>query len=325
MTRVLRDADVRALAGFPYAVEMVGRGVVGAARSGAAAERSIARFGSGWLRIMSGSLPEEDLLGFKAFHLIPGAGVHYLCALYRLSTGEPLALIDANQLTVTRTSAAAAAAAAHHVGETPIDVGVIGAGLQARDGLRALASVCAVRRVRVHSPRPASREAYARELGGELGVAVEPASDPAAATVDADLVLCATQTDGEVALSDGDAGPARYISSVSSTLPVQRELDEATIVRAERVIVDTRDALEEAGDLLAARDAGLDDSRVQLLSDHLAGPPGAPTGGLVVYKSIGSVEQDLALAAAVWRAAEEQDRGQVIEPIERRKELPTRP
>lgn len=325
MTRVLRDADVRALAGFPYAVEMVAQGVVGAARSGAAAERSIARFGSGWLRIMSGTLPEEDVLGFKAFHLIPGAGVHYLCALYRLSTGEPLALVDANQLTVTRTSAAAAAAAHHHVGDAPIDVGVIGAGLQARDGLRALASVCTVKSVRVHSPRPASREAYAHELADELGVPVEPAAATARATADADLVLCATQTAGEVALRDADAGPARYISSVSSTLPVQRELDEAAIVRADRVIVDTRDALEEAGDLLAARDAGLDDARVQLLSEHLAGSHRASAEDLVVYKSIGSVEQDLALAAAVWRAAEEQDRGEVIEPIERRKEPPGRP
>jgi len=304
---------------------VVGRGVVAAARSGAAAERSTARFGSGWLRIMSGTLPDEDVLGFKAFHLIPGAGVHYLCALYRLSTGEPLALVDANQLTVTRTSAAAAAAAHHHVGDAPIDVGVIGAGLQARDGLRALASVCTVRSVRVHSPRPASREAYARELSEELGVPIEAADGAADATADSDLVLCATQTSGEVALRDADAGPARYISSVSSTLPVQRELDEAAIVRADRVIIDTRDALDEAGDLLAARDAGLEDARVQLLSEHLAAAGNGTAEGLVVYKSIGSVEQDLALAAAVWRAAEEQGRGEVIEPIERRKEPPRRP
>jgi ornithine cyclodeaminase/alanine dehydrogenase len=183
-----------------------------------------------------------------------------------------------------------------------------------------------VRRVRVHSPRPSSRAAYASELGDELGLAIEATDDAASATAGADLVLCATQTNGEVALRDGDAGPAGYISSVSSTLPVQRELDEATIVRAARVIVDTPDALGEAGDMIAARAAGLDETRLQLLSEHLAASrkPEGLTEGLVVYKSIGSVEQDLALATAVWRAAEEQDRGQVIDPIERRKEPPQR-
>jgi alanine dehydrogenase len=314
VTLLLRDRDVRSLVSFPEAVEVVARGVVDAA-SDATAERSTARFGAGWLRIMSGTLPGEGLLGFKAFHLIPGAGVRYLISLYRLSDGEPLALIDGNYVTVARTSAAAAAAAARFFGDQELTLGIVGSGTLARDGLRALASVCRIRSARVYSRAAENRERYASELAGELGIELEGAESPGAAAAGADMVLCATQTHGVVALNAEDVPEtARYVSSVSSTLPAQRELDERAIAAAGTVVIDTPDALEESGDLLAAAEAGLDRERVLLLADHLAGS-GPPAATPVVYKSIGSVEQDLALAGAVLREAERRGAGQRIDPI----------
>jgi len=324
MTRVLRDADVQRVVGFPEAVAVARDGVVGAfgpatARGGSVAERSTARHGDGWLRVMSGLLPGLDVLGFKAFSLVPGVGVRYLIALYRLSTGEALALVDANRLTVVRTSATAAAAARHYWGEQPIAIGIVGSGLQAQDGLRALASVCAVRHVKVFSPTPSSRERYAAELSSELGVDVTAAASPADAVAGADMALCATQTRGTVALSADDAGDVQYVSSVSSTLPSQRELDERLISSAATVILDTPDALEESGDLIAARKLGLDPTRVLALASFLDGSE--PVHFPAVYKSIGSVEQDLSLAYAAWQAAEAADVGQVIDPIELRKDV----
>ncbi len=315
MTLVLRDDDVRALAGFPDAVSIVADAIVSARRDTprAAAGRSTVDLPGGWIRMISGTLPAQDVLGFKAFHLTSG-GVRYVCALYRLSTGEPLALLDANHLTVARTSAAAASAARHYWGAAPISVAVIGSGTLARDGLHALASVCRIRAVRVFSPRQASRSSYAEEMGASLGLSVTPSESAAAATATADMVLCATQTAGVVALSDHDAGAARYVSSVSSTLPSQRELDERTLLRAAPIIIDTPDALAESGDLIAARAASAD-LGVVLLADFLSDTV-PPSGELAVYKSIGSVEQDLALAAAVWRRAVALGAGQEMAPIE---------
>lgn len=314
MTRLLRDHDVRSLVTFPEAVEVVSRGVVAAAANGAA-ERSTARLRGGWLRIVSGAVPGLDLMGFKAFHLVPGAGVRYLLALYRLSDGEPLALIDANYITVARTSAAAAAAAAKFFDEERIVAAIVGTGTLARDGLRALASVCEISSARVYSRSPVNRARYCAELGEELGIDLVPARSAATAVGNADMVLCATQTGGTVAVTEADAGSARYVSSVSSTLPDQRELDERVIAAAGLIVIDTPDALGESGDLLAARAAGLDDRRVTMLADYLAGRVHAG-GGRVVYKSIGSVEQDLALAGAAWQAAERRGAGETIDPIE---------
>jgi ornithine cyclodeaminase/alanine dehydrogenase-like protein (mu-crystallin family) len=118
-----------------------------------------------------------------------------------------------------------------------------------------------------------------------------------------------------VALKAEDVGPAQYVSSVSSTLPVQRELDGSVIASASLVVIDTKDALCESGDLLAAAEAGLEEHSVILLSDYLSREPKPPTGR-VVYKSIGSVEQDLALAGAVFKAAEQTGAGQHIDPVE---------
>lgn len=313
MTRLIRDPEVRALVSFPEAVKVVAQGVI--ARPGTL-ERSTARFDSGWIRTMTGTLPEQDVLGFKAFHLVPGAGVRYLVALYRLSDGEPLALVDGNYITVARTSAAAAAAAARFFGTEPIAVGIIGSGRLARDGLRALASVCQISRAQVYSRNSANRESYVAELGAELDLELDAAGSAAAAGAGADMMLAATQTSGAVALAAADLRTPRYISSVSSTLPIQRELDEHVIAKAGLVVIDTPDALRESGDLLAAEQAGLDRERVVLLADFLserADLDRAP----IVYKSIGSVEQDLALASSVWREAERRTIGAQIEAIER--------
>lgn len=129
------------------------------------------------------------------------------------------------------------------------------------------------------------------------------------------MLLCATQTDGVVALLADNIGPTRFISSVSSTLPIQRELDEHAIAAAGLVVIDTPDALRESGDLIAAGELGLDQRRVVLLADFLA--RGLDTdSSSVVYKSIGSIEQDLALAVATWKEAERCGIGEIIEPLE---------
>jgi alanine dehydrogenase len=314
VTRLLRDRDVRSLVSFPEAIEAVSRGVVSAAADGVA-ERSIARLQGGWLRIVSGALPSVDLLGFKAFHLVPGAGVRYLLALYRLSDGEPLALLDANYITVARTSAAAAAAAAKFFGEERIVAAIVGTGTLARDGMRALASVCEISSARVYSRSEVNRSRFVAELGEELGIELASATSAATAVGDADIVLCATQTSGAIALTEADAGSARYVSSVSSTLPDQRELDERLIAGAGLIVVDTAEALRESGDLLAAAQVGLDESKVTPLAHYLA-ESDRVVDSRVVYKSIGSVEQDLSLAAAVWQEAERRGAGDAIEPIE---------
>ena len=90
-------------------------------------------------------------------------------------------------------------------------------------------------------------------------------------------------------------------------MPEQREVDAETITRADVIIADVVDeVLHETGDLVAARAAGAEvDDRVGSLAGLVSGARGGRTDGeqIVLYKSVGSAVQDLAVAAMCARAA----------------------
>ena len=313
---LIRDADVAAAVDESDAVSAVGRAVVEAGRNDAPRSRTrIALPGRGWLRVMAGALPESDLFGFKSFHLIEDGHIRYLCALYRLSDGAPLALLDADRITALRTSATAAAAARAFWQDAPIQVAVVGSGLLAQGGLRALAAVCDVCGATVFSPRESSRAAYAERLGRDLGVQITAVGSVAAAAEQCDMLLCATHTRGAIAVNSGDLGSARYISSIGSTLPAQRELDAGVFSDMSHMVIDTPDVLVESGDVLAARDGRqLGDLGVSELWRLLSGD--VPSGRRTLYKSIGSVEQDLGLAHMVYERCRQLGLGEPIEAVE---------
>ncbi len=312
MTLVLRENDLRRAVDLPGAVEAVAAGVREAAPW--PGQRISVSLPTGWIRLMGGCLPETDVLGFKAFHLVRGHGVRYLTAFYRLSTGEPLALVDANELTVLRTSAAAAAAASAFWGDEEIRVGVVGSSVFARSGFETLRAVCRVREARVFSRTAVRREAFAADLGVS---AVDAADDLAPS----DMLLCCTASDGGVAVTRATVDGAAYVSSVGSTMPAQRELDARVVGHAAVVVVDSPQTLEESGDAIAAVEAGLlDESRVVPLAAFLTEPV-RPEDGYVLYKSVGSVEQDLAIAAYAVDRARALGIGQELAEVESLREL----
>jgi alanine dehydrogenase len=313
---LIRNGDVLSAIDEQAAIAAVAAAVVEAGRTGAPRSRTrIALPAGGWLRVMTGALPESDVFGFKSFHLVADGHIRYLCTLYRLSTGAPLALLDADRITALRTSATAAAAAGAFWGGTALRVGVVGTGLLAQGGLRALAAACDVRGVRVFSPRESSRAAFADRLGDDLGLEIAAVDSVAAAAEDSHMLLCATHTSGAVAVAAQDLADVRYVSSIGSTLPAQRELGADVFGEVKHLVLDTPDVLAESGDVLAARDAAqLESVDVRELWRLLSGE--VPTGGRTLYKSIGSMEQDLGLAHAVYLRCRELGIGELVEAIE---------
>ena len=81
------------------------------------------------------------------------------------------------------------------------------------------------------------------------------------------------------------------------------------------MVLDCRDAALDSGEMVeAAQEHGWNPAHAILLGRWLQSPP-PPGEGPVLFKSIGSVEQDLALALALIEAAAVQGRGRVVEPI----------
>ena len=95
-----------------------------------------------------------------------------------------------------------------------------------------------------------------------------------------------------------------------------REIDERTIARAARVVVDLREsALHEAGELVAARDAGVSEPSQWIELGALVHQPSLgrhDPGDITLFKSVGHAVQDLYAARAAVDAAERLGLGQQL-------------
>ena len=264
----------------------------------------------GFLRVMPVVISDLDLMGLKAFNSNKGGAVRYLICVWAINSGELLALVDASALTAIRTGAVTGVAQrAIAAGRFDGEVGVIGSGMEARTNLEAICAVSAITGIKVYSPRQEKRERFAAAMASSLEIDARAVDSPAEAA-GAGTVLVATNTgvnSGCLAL-EADWLPARgHVNAIGSTMPSLREVDEAAFGRADMVVLDTLDAVEESGDLRAAVERDLwDASRVRPLMDFFGdGTRPAPNDGdqLTIFKSVGTGLQDLVAAKAIFDTA----------------------
>jgi ornithine cyclodeaminase/alanine dehydrogenase-like protein (mu-crystallin family) len=218
------------------------------------------------------------------------------------ATGEPLALLDGEALTLRRTAATSALAAQHLARGDSQSLLLVGTGRLAAWMARAhVALRPALREVLVWGRRPEAAQALASTLSGE-GLPVRTAPDLRTAVQDADIVCCATTS--TVALVQGAwLRPGTHLDLVGSFKPDMREVDDAAVARS-RVVVDTyAGALTEAGDLVQPLRAGIV-PRAHFgceLAELLRGshPGRTDADAVTLFKSVGTALEDLAAARLV--------------------------
>lgn len=285
------------------------------ASGGISAGRLVLPFDAGWMRLMAAVVPAMNVVGYKEFHLTSSNIVRYAVHLFAIDSGAPLGVVDGALVTTLRTAASATYAAQCFFGSrAEVALGVVGSGAEALAGVKALDAVLRLTSVKVTSRNQANCERFATEVRQSTGLTVQVCTTPEAALARADMAYVATNSGGKVVLGWESVAGLPFVASVGSTIPVQRELGDAVLAKADRVVVDTWDVLEESGDALAARELGLDRSRCLLLGDM---PTVAwdQTMGVTVYKSIGSPEQDVTLAASILQLAAEHGFGRPIHPL----------
>jgi ornithine cyclodeaminase len=254
---------------------------------------------------MPGYLSEPPALGVKIVTVTPAnhggewdAHQGVVC-LFDEETGVPSAILDASEVTAIRTAAASGVATRALAREDAGDLAILGSGVQARTHLEAMLAVRDVRRVRVWSPTPARREAFARREAERHGLEVEPVETGEACVHGADLV-CTTTAAKEPCLAGAWLTPGCHVNAAGACTPKARELDAAAVARA-RVIVDSfESAANEAGDLLLAEAEGA------IGPDHVAGELGAVLLGEVpgrtgldevtLFESLGIAVEDVVVA-----------------------------
>jgi alanine dehydrogenase len=259
------------------------------------------------LRTMTAVPPGSRYYGAKLMGMAfaPAARqLEYVVVLFDATTGSVAAIVDGHLVTAYRTAATSAAALDRLAPPGPACLCVLGSGLEARMHTMAIAAVRELEEVRVYSPTPGKRAEFAENVGAELGVRVRPVDSAVQAAGGADIVLAAARSYGEEPILFADwLEPHATVASIGSTLPDQREVDSSVVARAGLIVCDNvEEVLEESGDMIAARAAGMSpEGKCFSLHELMAGKVrrSADHGGVAMYKSVGSGLQDVVVAGMI--------------------------
>jgi alanine dehydrogenase len=262
----------------------------------------VTEFTGGAMRMLFAADQQAGYCATKAYHSIQGAGTRYVVSLYRLKDGELLALLDGQIITDLRTGAASGVAARRVPIAGAVSVGVIGSGHQAHTQLEALASVYRVESAAVYSPTAANREKYAVEMSTKLGIPVKAVATAEEAVRGRAVVAAASSSRSKDPVVLGAwLSECRLLCAVGNTRAQFSEADVQCFRDAALVVMDSSHALHEAGELKQAVAAGaLPEEKRATLAQLVTGKVAVPGKGLVVFKSVGTALQDLALAARYY-------------------------
>ena len=276
----------------------------------------------GRITTMPGYLNEVKALGMKVvtyFANNPSHGLPAILAnimLFSADTGKMIALMDGGYVTAIRTAAASALATRALANPGATTLGILGAGVQARAHIQALARVRPVRQINIFSPSGVSAAAIKRDMEKGLAAAIEVAPNAEAVVRNSDLLVTVT-TAKEPIVKPEWLQPGVHINAVGSHRPDLREIDGATLARA-KVVVDSRAAImAECGDiLLALKEKSVGDDVIhgeigEVLAGSKAGRRSAAE--ITLYKSVGIAIQDVATANLVYHKALERNAGTNVE------------
>src|SRR6202790_3397649 len=178
--RVLRGAEVRKLLPMAECIELMQRTMIAVSEGRVALPlRSILVMPGdrGMMGMMPGYLADPECFGVKLVSLIPrNKPPEYsshlgLVLLFEGDHGQPVALLDAAEITAIRTAAASGLATRLLAQPEAADLALLGAGEQARSHLEAMLSVRALRRIRVWARDPDKAMTFARVDGARQRVA----------------------------------------------------------------------------------------------------------------------------------------------------------
>ena len=254
--------------------------------------------GGGTLSVMGGGLFYDGVMGVKTYTIIKGK-YSFQVSLYDADTGKLLCYTQANRLGQLRTGATTGIAIKHLSNSDAATVGIIGTGNQASTQLEAACKVRNIKRIKAFSRTQERRDAFARSMTEALGIEVVSAATNQEAVSGSDIVICIANA-MEPVLEGDWLSPGSTVIAAGPTSWRAKEVDDATLVRADKIFVDSVDqATIEVGDMASAVDRGvLQWSRLQELRHVVAGTAaGRDTADqIILAKLMGTGVADVASA-----------------------------
>lgn len=276
----------------------------------------------GLMGMMPGYLAEPECFGIKVVNMMPAnRGSQYsshsgCMLLFDALHGQPLALLDAGELTASRT-AAASALATDLLAPTPAHVLVIiGAGEQARAHIEALCTVRPLDEVRVCFRDSSQAQAFFDALNVPATLRLRAFTDIAAAMAGADIACTLTSSASPV-LTAAMLAPGMHVNLVGACTRERQEIETGALAGCRYLTDSTPSAWDQAGELATGLATG------EIDSDYIAGEIGAvidgriagrrSAGEITIYRSLGVAAQDLVVAHHLYLQAIEQKFGTEID------------
>ncbi|MFT4013243.1 MAG: ornithine cyclodeaminase family protein [Paracoccus sp. (in: a-proteobacteria)] len=223
--------------------------------------------------------------------------------LFDADTGQVAAAVGGNLLTALRTAAASAVSIKHLAPKGAKVLGMIGAGHQSAFQMRAAVAVHGFQRV-IGWNRDPARLSRLAEAAAKLGLPFQAVDLPTLGA-EADVIISITSAFSPLLLDGHVSGPT-HIAAMGTDTRGKQELDPALVARA-RLFTDEVAQSVTIGEFQHALAQGLiaRQAITQLGAVVNGSDPGRGDAELTIFDGTGVGLQDLAVAAAVLRLAQE--------------------
>jgi alanine dehydrogenase len=316
MTLHISEAQVRSVLTMPMAVEAV-QEISRKQATGEVVVHPRRRFelpGGGFFHYMAAADFSKGFVAMKQYTYVRGR-LRFLVPLYEMSSGDLLALIEADYMGQLRTGAASGVATDFLARKNSRVAAILGTGGQAKTQLEAVATVRKLESARAYGRDASKRQRFCEEMSALLGIRVESCSSASEAVRGADIVSTAT-TAAQPVVSGADLSPGVHINAIGANHAHKRELDDEAVASADIIVVDSvEQSRQEAGDLIIAfRGDEICWTGVKKLSEIVSGKATGRTSDteVTLFKSNGIASWDLAVAMKVYALAKERNLGSAL-------------
>lgn len=233
--------------------------------------------------------------------------LHAQLVLADAHTGKPVSIMDANNITNARTGCIGGLAA-RELAIKPVDLAIIGAGVQARWQTRAVDALCELASVSIYSPSD-SKYAAADELSS-VDIPASAAESAELAVQNANVVITTT-TSTEPVFSTEAVQDGTLIIGIGAFRPDMQELEPDIFNEADLIFADVPDEVIEIGDFTAT---SLSKNKLIPLSRAFKNETCRTSESeIIVVESVGSAVFDAATAAHIYSQANNQDYGDIVD------------
>ena len=275
--------------------------------------RNRLRMPGGMLHVMAGAIP--GYFGYKAY-ATGGGKAQFFFYLFEAKTFQMVAMMEASTLGQIRTGAATGLATRILSNPEASHVALFGAGWQAETQLLAMDAVRSLKQVWVVNRNTERRQEFIKKMRPRVKVALVPASSAEEAVRSSQIVTTITSSREPVFKGEWLVEGA-HVNAAGGNLLLRREVDDETVMRASRVVVDSiEQAKIEAGEFVGVIESGRRrwENFVELREVVAGWKPGRTNSSdITFFKSLGLAAEDVAIGKLLYERATERGGGRQID------------